>query len=135
MGATCVNPNASDAMQIDNMDKIYKERRLPHIDLDQYKTQFERDFFMVLNLLRDNPQSLQNQVKNYVASGKFDGTKNASTKLCNRLQSLPQLSSVLPNKSASNACFVNLTKNESNLNQISGKGVHELRTVDPDLVA
>ena len=41
----------------------------------------------------------------------------------------------MPNKSASNACFVNLTKNESNPNQISGKGVHELRTVEPDLVA
>ena len=55
MGATCVNPNESDAMTIDDMDNVYKRKRLPHIDLDQYKTQFERDFFMVLNLLRDNP--------------------------------------------------------------------------------
>ena len=55
------------------MVEIYKNKRLPSIDLEMYKTEFERDFFMVVNLLRENPLSFQNYIKNYVGGGKFDG--------------------------------------------------------------
>ena len=54
---------------------------MPHPDLTAYKTIFERDFFMIVNLLRENPLSFQTYVKTYVDKGKFDGDANAANTL------------------------------------------------------
>ena len=73
------------------MASQYKDKRLPMPDLTSYKTDFERDVFMVINLLRDNPLSFQNYVKNYVAKGKFKGNPDAANTLIRRFKSLDKL--------------------------------------------
>ena len=60
------------------------DKRLPMPELTSYKSDFERDFYMVVNLLRDNPLSFQNYVKNYVAKGKFKGNPAAANTLIKR---------------------------------------------------
>ena len=70
------------------MANSYREKRLPHADMKAYKTEFERDFFMVINLLRENPLSFQTHVKNYVAKGKFAGNPQAANTLIRRFKSL-----------------------------------------------
>ena len=103
-------------------------------ELASYKNDFERDFFMVVNLLRDNPLSFQNYVKNYIAKGKFKGNNQAANTLINRFKSLEKLEPVKLNAKASNACYINLTKNETTPNQITGGALDELKLVDAQLV-
>ena len=81
-------------------------------ELAAYKSDFERDVFMVINLLRDNPLSFQNYVKNFVAKSKFKGNPEAANTLIRRFKSLDKLEPIQLNAKASNACYVNLTKNE-----------------------
>ena len=134
MGATCVNPAEANAAKIENMTELYKQKRLPHIDLDAYRTEFERDFFMIVNLLRENPMSFQNYVKNFVSSGKFNGQATAANTLNLRLKSLPQLDPITPHNAASNACYLNLTKNEGNVSNISGNAIAELKLTEAQVV-
>ena len=57
MGATCANPQDQNIIEIKEMAVQYKDKRLPYPELTAYKTNFEKEFFMVVNLLRDNPLS------------------------------------------------------------------------------
>ena len=57
MGATCTSPEDTGRIEIPNMSVTYYEKRLPRAELNSYKTDFERDFYMVVNLIRDNPTS------------------------------------------------------------------------------
>ena len=91
MGATCANPQAANTIEIQNMVESYAAKRLPHPELSAYKTNFERDLFMVINLLRENPLSFQSYVKNYVAKGKFPGAPEAANTLIRRFKSLEKL--------------------------------------------
>ena len=52
---------------------------------------------MVVNLLRENPASFQNYVKNYVAKGKFKGNPQAANTLINRFKTLEKLEPILLN--------------------------------------
>ena len=126
MGATCANPAAADCVEIPEMESQYKDKRLPVPDLKAYKTPFERDFYMVVGILRDNPLSFQNYVKNYVAKGKFDGSPQAANTLIERLHTLDKLEPIQLNQSASAACYVNLTKNKDQPGQITGGAASEL---------
>ena len=131
MGATCANPAKADSIEIKGMVESYAAKRLPHADIKAYKTVFERDLFMVVNLLRDNPLSFQNFVKNYVAKGKFEGDPNAANTLINRLRTLEKLEPIELSKAAADACYINLTKNTSGDkgSQLSGGAVNELKTI------
>ena len=51
-----------------------------------------------------------------------------------RLKSLDKLYPINLNYKASNACFVNLTKNEANPKNISGGAIKELKTVDSSII-
>ena len=94
MGATCTNPDQQDTVNIKEMAAQYKDKRLPVPELTSYKTDFERDFYMVVNLLRDNPLSFQNYVKNYVSKGKFKGAPQAANTLINRFKTLDKLNPI-----------------------------------------
>ena len=114
---------------------MYNSKRLPKAELNSYKTEFERDFFMVVNLLRDNPMSFQNYVKNFVAKRKFEGNPLAANTLIERFRTLESLQPIELNKHASAACYVNLTKNEDNAAGMSGGAVKELATMAPQLTS
>ena len=135
MGAKCACAGDDGRIEIPNMDVKYQSMRLPHAELTAYKTQFEKDFFMVINLMRDNPLSFQTFVKNYVAKSKFDGHPRSAKHLIDRFKSLEKLEPIELEGSASNACFVNLTKNEDNPESLSNGAVKELQTTQQDLVA
>ena len=94
----------------------YANKRLPPAEMSSYRSEFERDFFWVINLLRDNPLSFQNYVKLYVTKGKFKGNSEAANTLIQRLKSLDKLEPIQLNGKASKACYVNLTKNENTPN-------------------
>ena len=113
----------------------YKDKRLPHPELNSYKTEFERDLFMVINLLRENPLSFQTYIKAYVNKGKFSGDPNAANTLISKLTQCEQLTPITLNNHASNACYVNLTKNQDTPSNISGNAVKELKTVEPSLTS
>ena len=50
------NPSTlSNKSQIPNMENRYRDARLPHPDVTNYKNEFEREFYMLVNMLRDNP--------------------------------------------------------------------------------
>jgi len=53
MGCNPSNLNAKS--QIPNMDNRYRDSKLPHPEVTNYKCDFEREFFMLVNMLRDNP--------------------------------------------------------------------------------
>ena len=135
MGASCSNPAQQNTLEIKEMAAQYKDKRLPQPELSSYKSDFEREFFMVVNLLRDNPLSFQNYVKNYVAKGKFKGDPNTANTLINRFKSLEKLEAIQLNAKASNSCYINLTKNESTPAQVTGGALNELTLVDANLVA
>ena len=113
------------------MVDIYKSKQLPFIELGSYRTELEKDFFMVVNLMRDHPMSFQNYVKNYVAKGTFQGNAKAGSTLNKRLHTLDKLEPITPNNNATSACYVNLTKNESSVSNLSTNAVKELRLTDP----
>ena len=113
------------------METLYSNSRLPDLPKSTYRAQFEKDFFMVVNLLRDNPLSFQTYIKNFVSKGKFSGNPSAANTLIKRLHSLEKLEPIKPNEWASSACFVNLNKNEANPQNISGGAVKELKTTEP----
>ena len=135
MGATCANPQAANTIEIPNMMESYAAKRLPHPDLKAYKTNFERDLFMVINLLRENPLSFQSYVSNYVKKGKFPGDPNAANTLIRRFKSLDKLEATSLNAHASNACYLNLSKNESTPANITTGAVKELKTTENQLVS
>ena len=116
MGATCTNPDQQDTVNIKEMATQYRNKRLPVPDRANYKSEFECEFFMVINLLRENPLSFQNYVKNFVAKGKFKGNAAAANTLIQRFKSLDKIEPIQLNGKASNACYVNLTKNENTPN-------------------
>ena len=113
---------------------IYKDKRLPHINLDAYRTEFERDFFMVVNLIRENPISFQSYVENFVKGDKFTGQMQAANTLIRRFKSLPKLDPITPHNAANSACYVNLSKNESDVSNISGNAISELKLTDAQVV-
>jgi len=47
---------------------MYNDARLPHAELNDYKTAFEKEFFQVVNLLRQNPSMMVRYVKQYANS-------------------------------------------------------------------
>ena len=97
MGASCANPDQQDTIHIKEMAMQYTQKRLPPAALSSYKSDFERDFYMVVNLLRENPLSFQNYVKNYVAKGKFKGQPQAANTLIDRFKTLEKLEPILLN--------------------------------------
>ena len=131
MGATCTNPQDAGKLEIPDMENYYRSQRLPEVPSSAYRTDFERDFFMVVNLLRDNPLSFQSHIRNYVSKGKFAGNPEAANTLIRRLKTLDKLEPIMPNDHASNACFVNLTKNEATPQNISSNAVKELKSLEP----
>ena len=52
-----------------------------------------------------------------------------------RLKTLDKLEPIMPNDHASNACFVNLTKNEATPQNISSNAVKELKSLEPSFGA
>ena len=48
----CKPSTLDDQSTIPNMEKMYHDSRLPHPELNDYKTAFEKEFFQVVNLLR-----------------------------------------------------------------------------------
>ena len=53
---------------IPNMEKVYNDARLPHAELNDYKTAFEKEFFQVVNLLRQNPNKMVRYVRKHAYS-------------------------------------------------------------------
>ena len=84
---------------------------MPHPNVDDYKSNFEREFFMVVNLLRDNPSSFGKYVKDFVARGHAPGHPSVSVIVDKKLKATPNLKPVELDGIASKACYVNLTKN------------------------
>ena len=50
------------------MKNMYMNARLPHAPMDAYKVEFEKEFFMIVNLMRNNPSSFVRHIKHYEAS-------------------------------------------------------------------
>ena len=48
----CKPSTLDEQSTIPNMEKMYHDARLPHPELNDYKTAFEKEFFQVVNLLR-----------------------------------------------------------------------------------
>ena len=57
MGGQCACADADTKIEIPNLVAQYTAKRLPVVEMNAYKDDFERDFFMIVNLLRDNPLS------------------------------------------------------------------------------
>ena len=70
---------------IANMELKYKDARLPHPEVAGYKNGFEKEFFMVVNLLRSNPDSFVPHVKSY-ASVATCRSPQACTTVANKLK-------------------------------------------------
>ena len=64
----CKPSTIDENSTIPNMEKMYNDARLPHPAMDDFKTAFEKEFFQVVNLLRQNPSMLIRFVKTYAAS-------------------------------------------------------------------
>ena len=112
MGQACCEPTNLDMQsKIPAMEQQYKDKRLPHPKADDYKSPFEKEFFMVVNLLRENPVSFSKYIKEFVASGKAPGHPSVANALDKILKATPMLDPVQLDGLAANACFVNLSKN------------------------
>ena len=97
------------------MDQMYLDSRLPLADGSDYKNEFEREFFQIVNLLRSKPSYFVRFVKQYSSSNLC--TKPSACKIVEaKLKDLEAIGEVLLEGAASDACYVNLTKND----QISG---------------
>ena len=66
---------------------------------------------MVVNLLRDNPSSFGKYVKDFIAGGHAPGHPSVSVVLNKVLNQTPNLRPVELDGVASNACYVNMSKN------------------------
>ena len=64
---------------IPNMENRYRDARLPYPDVQNYKNDFEREFFMLVNMLRDNPNSFVPFIKQYALSPLCSNPKAAAT--------------------------------------------------------
>ena len=54
--------------QIPDMKNMYMNARLPHAPMEGYKSEFEKEFFMIVNLMRHNPPGFVRHIKHYEAS-------------------------------------------------------------------
>ena len=109
---------------------MYQDARLPWPDMDDYKNDFEKEFFMVVNLVRNNPQQIMRNVKNFAAQG--NNGPHIHPQACrvveSKLRELDTLPPVSLDGQASNSCYVNLTKNENDDgDQIAGGAVTEYK--------
>ena len=112
MGQACCEPTGLDAKsKIPAMDQLYKDKRLPHPKADDYRSEFEKEFFMIVNLLRENPASFSKYIKEFVANGHAKAHPSVSQVIDKKLKNAPVLQPVDLDKVATNACFVNLSKN------------------------
>ena len=67
MGNTaCACGDEVESLQIANIEMVYRDKRLPNITIKDYKSEFEKEFFMTVNLLRENPLSFQTHIKTYL---------------------------------------------------------------------
>ena len=103
------------------MEKMYLDSRLPHAALNDYKTTFEKEFFQVVNLLRQNPAMMIRYVKQYSASSACT-EPNACRIVEIKLKELGDLQAVELEGVASNACYVNLTKQVSEEGEMTSGG-------------
>ena len=128
MGNTaCACGDEVESLQIANIEMVYRDKRLPNITIKDYKSEFEKEFFMTVNLLRENPLSFQTHIKTYLNQGKIDGDVNKmGNAVINKLKSLNKLEPVKIHTEASNACFVSMSKNENNPELIQNGAVKEL---------
>ena len=72
MGNTaCACGEEIQTMRIAGIDLQYGDKRLPNITIKDYRNEFEKEFFMTLNLLRENPLSFQTHIIKYAQSMKI----------------------------------------------------------------
>ena len=88
---------------------MYVDSRLPPAVMNDYRTAFEKEFYQVVNLLRQNPQMFVRFVKQYSASTACTDP-NSCRVVETKLKELGELEPVILEGVASNSCYVNLTK-------------------------
>ena len=121
----CQPSDLSVKQGIPNMEKRYQDERLPQPSVHDYKTDFERDFFMMVNLMRSNPLSFVTYVKAYATQASCSNPQACKT-VEGVLKSLGNLKPCQLEGVASNACYVNLTKNiDERADQLLGGAVQE----------
>ena len=125
MGNTaCACGEEIQTMRIAEIDLVYRDKRLPNITMKDYKHEFEKEFFMTLNLLRENPLSFQTHMKNYVNAGKIEGNvQKMLNTVVSKLKNLNKLEPVQLHLESSNACYMNLQKNEGSIELIQNGAV------------
>ena len=64
----CKPSSLTNNSEIPNMEQMYSNARLPHAEMGHYKNPFEKEFFQVVNLLRNNPAQFVRYVKQFSAS-------------------------------------------------------------------
>ena len=117
----CKPSTIDENSTIPNMEKMYSDARLPHPAQDDCKTAFEKEFFQVVNLLRQNPSMLIRFVKTYAASSACQDP-NSCRIVEMKLKQLGPLTPVELDGIASNACYVNLTKQVSEEGEMTSGG-------------
>ena len=86
----CNPSNLGTTSQMANMESRYKDARLPIPDVANYKNPFEREFYMLTNMMRDNPNSFVPQVAQYALSAHCSNPK-ATKKVQEKLKEVSQL--------------------------------------------
>mmetsp|Transcript_26473 Transcript_26473/g.33034 ORF Transcript_26473/g.33034 Transcript_26473/m.33034 type:complete len:193 (+) Transcript_26473:68-646(+) len=124
----CNPSNLGSACEVPNMENKYKDARLPHPNRENYMNEFEREFFMLVNMMRDNPNSFMPYVRKY-ATSPLCSNPRACKLVEEKLKATSHLSAVELEKAAADACFVNLTKNlEEDGGDIAGGAVEEYKS-------
>ena len=97
------------------MELQYRDKRLPDIKMGDVKEDFEKEFFMCVNLLRENPLSFVTYMQTYINQGKKQGdSQTMFNNIHKKLKSLDKLEPIELNANGCKACYLNLSKNEGN---------------------
>lgn len=73
MGTCCEQVNNINNGKIPDLEKLYKDAGLPTPNQDAFKNNNEKEFYMIVGLIRQNPELFHNHVKNFVCSALFEG--------------------------------------------------------------
>ena len=98
--------------------------------MSDVKEDFEKEFFMCVNLLRENPLAFVTYMQTYINQGKKQGdSQTMFNNIHKKLKSLDKLDPIEINANGSKACYLNLSKNENNKSLIQDGAVKEYKII------
>ena len=120
------------SLMIVNLEERYEERGLP--SALAFRTQFDKEVFMVINLVRTEPEFIIPYVERLFGNSKEERVRQKSVRLVEELRKVGKRRPIKANGDASQACWISLQKNADKVRshgELMGCAETEALEVDP----